>query len=190
LGGTVPSYALSNTELRHCTVARDLTASFVLPQSSGHPDDGSSKHLWNSGRLLPGYTALHPRRQPSSYPPPWEPEMSPKKSHLPQMSQKKSHLPQMSPKKSHIYPQMSQRAGFYFISSPLTIHNNASVIITSQKKNLVIKQAWTTPVFLPPPSRRDFPLLFICPHRLMRLCLLGSELICVCTEKRRWTGEK
>jgi hypothetical protein len=29
------------------------------------PDDGSSKHLWNVGKLLPDYTALQPRRQPS-----------------------------------------------------------------------------------------------------------------------------
>jgi hypothetical protein len=30
------------------------------------PDDGSSKYLWNAGKLLPDYTALHPRRQPFS----------------------------------------------------------------------------------------------------------------------------
>jgi hypothetical protein len=30
------------------------------------PDDGGSKDLWNVGRLLPDYTALQPRRQPSS----------------------------------------------------------------------------------------------------------------------------
>jgi hypothetical protein len=33
-----------------------------------------SKYLWNVGKLLPEYTALQPRRQPSSYSPPWEPE--------------------------------------------------------------------------------------------------------------------
>jgi hypothetical protein len=33
------------------------------------PDDGSSKHLLNVGKL-PDYTALQPRRQPSSYSPP------------------------------------------------------------------------------------------------------------------------
>jgi hypothetical protein len=33
------------------------------------PDDGGSKHLWNVGKLLPDYTALQPRRQPSSYSP-------------------------------------------------------------------------------------------------------------------------
>jgi hypothetical protein len=30
------------------------------------PDDGGSKDLWNTGKLLPDYTALQPRRQPSS----------------------------------------------------------------------------------------------------------------------------
>jgi hypothetical protein len=36
------------------------------------PDDGGSKDLWNAGKLLPDYTALQPRRQSSSHPPPWE----------------------------------------------------------------------------------------------------------------------
>jgi hypothetical protein len=30
------------------------------------PDDGGSKYLWNIGKLLPDYTMLQPRRQPSS----------------------------------------------------------------------------------------------------------------------------
>jgi hypothetical protein len=30
------------------------------------PDDGGSKDLWNVGKLLPDYTALQPRREPSS----------------------------------------------------------------------------------------------------------------------------
>jgi hypothetical protein len=34
------------------------------------PDDGGSKDLSNVGKLLPDYTALQPRRQPSSYSPP------------------------------------------------------------------------------------------------------------------------
>jgi hypothetical protein len=38
------------------------------------PDDGGSKYLWNVGKRLPDYTALQPRRQPSSYSPPWEPQ--------------------------------------------------------------------------------------------------------------------
>jgi hypothetical protein len=41
------------------------------------PDDGGSKNLWNIGKLLPDYTAQHPRSQPTSYSPPWEPEISP-----------------------------------------------------------------------------------------------------------------
>jgi hypothetical protein len=39
------------------------------------PDDGGSKYLWNVGKLLPDYTPLQPRRQPSSYSPPWESEI-------------------------------------------------------------------------------------------------------------------
>jgi hypothetical protein len=35
-------------------------------------DDGGSKDLWNTGKLLPDYTALQPRRQPSLYSPPWK----------------------------------------------------------------------------------------------------------------------
>jgi hypothetical protein len=38
--------------------------------SSGYgdhrPDDGGSTDLWNVGKLIPVYTALQPRRQPSS----------------------------------------------------------------------------------------------------------------------------
>jgi hypothetical protein len=33
------------------------------------PDGGGSKDLWNVGKLLPDYTVLQPRRQPSSYSP-------------------------------------------------------------------------------------------------------------------------
>jgi hypothetical protein len=36
-----------------------------------------SKHLWDAGKLLPDYTAQHPRRQSFSYLPPWEPDISP-----------------------------------------------------------------------------------------------------------------
>jgi hypothetical protein len=32
-----------------------------------HGDDGGSKYFCNFGKLLPDYTALQPRRQPSSY---------------------------------------------------------------------------------------------------------------------------
>jgi hypothetical protein len=40
------------------------------------PDNGDSKHLWNVSKFLPDYTAQQPRRQSSSYSPPWEPEIS------------------------------------------------------------------------------------------------------------------
>jgi hypothetical protein len=35
-------------------------------QGDEWPDDGGSRNLWNVGTLLPDYTALQPRRQPSS----------------------------------------------------------------------------------------------------------------------------
>jgi hypothetical protein len=38
-------------------------------------DDGGSMDLWNAGKLTAVYTALQPRRQPSSYSPPWEPQV-------------------------------------------------------------------------------------------------------------------
>jgi hypothetical protein len=38
-------------------------------------NDGGSKDLWNVGKLLRDYTALQPRRQQSSYSPPWEPQI-------------------------------------------------------------------------------------------------------------------
>jgi hypothetical protein len=41
-----------------------------------HPDDGGSKHLWNVGKHLPDYTAQQTKRQPSSYSPSREPEIS------------------------------------------------------------------------------------------------------------------
>jgi hypothetical protein len=45
-------------------------------------DDRGSKDLWNVGKLLPDYTALQPGRQPSSYSPPWEPQILTKTSPL------------------------------------------------------------------------------------------------------------
>jgi hypothetical protein len=39
------------------------------------PDDGGGRYLWNVGKLIPVYRALQPRRQPSSYSPPWEPQI-------------------------------------------------------------------------------------------------------------------
>jgi hypothetical protein len=39
-----------------------------LPASNTHrPDDEGSKHLWNVSKLLPDYTAQHPRRQPAIF---------------------------------------------------------------------------------------------------------------------------
>jgi hypothetical protein len=40
-----------------------------------HGATTGSKDLWNVGTLLPHYTALQPRRQPSSCSPPWEPQI-------------------------------------------------------------------------------------------------------------------
>jgi hypothetical protein len=39
------------------------------------PGDGGSMDHWNAGKLLPDYTVLQPRSQPSSYSPPWEPQI-------------------------------------------------------------------------------------------------------------------
>jgi hypothetical protein len=40
-----------------------------------HPNDWGSNKLWNVGKLLPDYTALQLRREPSSNSPPWEPQI-------------------------------------------------------------------------------------------------------------------
>jgi hypothetical protein len=37
----------------------------LILRAPHRPDDGGSKDLWNVGKLLPDYTALQPRRQPS-----------------------------------------------------------------------------------------------------------------------------
>jgi hypothetical protein len=47
-----------------------------------HLDNRGSKHLWNVSKLLPDYTAQHPRRQSSSYSPLWEPEISQKEDYF------------------------------------------------------------------------------------------------------------
>jgi hypothetical protein len=52
----------------------------VLPPPSGwwdihHPNDGGSTDLWNVSKLIPVYTALKPRRQPSSQSLLWEPQV-------------------------------------------------------------------------------------------------------------------
>jgi hypothetical protein len=48
---------------------------WVVALMNDRPDNGGSKDLWNVGKLLPDYTALQPRRQQSSYSPPWEPQI-------------------------------------------------------------------------------------------------------------------
>jgi hypothetical protein len=60
-------------------VNRPMFQRCLLPQSSviHRPDDGGNKHLWNVGKFLPDNMAQRPRRQPSSYSSPWEPEISP-----------------------------------------------------------------------------------------------------------------
>jgi hypothetical protein len=40
------------------------------------PDGADSKHLCNVGKLLPDDTAQQPRKQPSSFSSPWEPQIS------------------------------------------------------------------------------------------------------------------
>jgi hypothetical protein len=50
-------------------------AVFWIEAPCSRPDDGGSKYLWNVGKLLPGYKTQQPRRQPSSYSPPWEPQI-------------------------------------------------------------------------------------------------------------------
>jgi hypothetical protein len=42
------------------------------------PDDGGSKDLRNVGKLLPDYTAIQPRIQPSLYSPTWESQVLPR----------------------------------------------------------------------------------------------------------------
>jgi hypothetical protein len=48
------------------------------------PDDRGRKFLWNVSKLLTDYTALQPKRQPSSFSPPWEPQilLNTKKSNI------------------------------------------------------------------------------------------------------------
>jgi hypothetical protein len=64
--------------LRYCAVLSRRNwptfQRYVLPH---RPDDGGRKYLWNVVKLLPDYMAQHPRRQSSSYSPPWKHEISP-----------------------------------------------------------------------------------------------------------------
>jgi hypothetical protein len=48
---------------------------WVVAPCSHQGDDGGSKDIWNAGKFLPDYTTLQPRTQPSSYSPPWEPQI-------------------------------------------------------------------------------------------------------------------
>jgi hypothetical protein len=57
-------------------VSHVLAASIIRMMSKPHAKNWFLKHLWNVGKLLPDYTAQHPRRQPSSYSPPWKPQIS------------------------------------------------------------------------------------------------------------------
>jgi hypothetical protein len=70
-----------------------------MDQGDDRPDDAGSKHLWNVRKLLPDYMVQNPRRQPSSYSPPWKPEISPSTNVFLEMSFE-SHLIHNSVKKS------------------------------------------------------------------------------------------
>jgi hypothetical protein len=69
----------------HCTLPKYISLQSILILSSQTerilkmvvfcPDDGDSKELWNVDKLLPDYTALRPRRQPSSFSPQWQPQI-------------------------------------------------------------------------------------------------------------------
>jgi hypothetical protein len=50
------------------------STAFII-RTSYCPDYRHSEHFWNVGKLLPDHTAEQPRRQASSYLPPWEPEI-------------------------------------------------------------------------------------------------------------------
>jgi hypothetical protein len=45
----------------------DVALCNLVDMDGDHPDDGDSKHLWNTSQYLPDYTVQHPRRQPSSH---------------------------------------------------------------------------------------------------------------------------
>jgi hypothetical protein len=65
---------LSSLAIKFC-LSGAATPALSPVHHRDRPDDGGSKDLWNVGKLLPDYTALQPRRQPSSYSPPWEPQI-------------------------------------------------------------------------------------------------------------------
>jgi hypothetical protein len=66
-GATYFAFAIITIIRPHILYFIDKLISFAH-----RPHDGDSKDLWNVGKLLPDYTALQPRRQPSSYSTPCE----------------------------------------------------------------------------------------------------------------------
>jgi hypothetical protein len=68
------------------TVFRDVALCCLVEIydfSNDRPDDGGSKHLWNVCQFVQDCKAQQPRRQPSSYSTPWEPEVSPSLDSVP-----------------------------------------------------------------------------------------------------------
>jgi hypothetical protein len=59
----------------YATLFQFLCLIVKAPAFLYNSDDGGSKDLWNLGKLLSEYRALQPRRQPSLYSPPWEPQI-------------------------------------------------------------------------------------------------------------------
>jgi hypothetical protein len=64
------------TVLKHHHLWRWQICGIMRRDQGDHPGDGSSKHVWNVGLVLPDYMTQYPRRLSSSYSPPWEPETS------------------------------------------------------------------------------------------------------------------
>jgi hypothetical protein len=61
-------YTFSSTRKSH--ICNFFMKEISVLQSPHRPDDEGRKDLWNVGELIPVYTALQSRRQPSSYSPP------------------------------------------------------------------------------------------------------------------------
>jgi hypothetical protein len=56
-------------------VYRRFRGTCYIHHQGDRPDDEGSKNFWNVGELLPDYTVQKPRRQPSLYSPPLEPQI-------------------------------------------------------------------------------------------------------------------
>jgi hypothetical protein len=82
--------------LRHVFLQKWTDVSEV-PTEGYRTDDDGSKHLWNVGPFLPDHTTQHPRRQSSSYSPPWEPEVSPEPWSSSSSSQQSANGPYPKP---------------------------------------------------------------------------------------------